>query len=136
MLFGPQAKSIVMTIKNKKQFGVWMDSQHATVVGREKVDTGNFIVLHHSKNEGAGSNSNENAENNKERTTLHQFFKQISSHMQNVEEVHVTGTGTAQEQFIHYLRDTPQFKNAIAKESTSNKMNDEKLVEYIAGKFN
>jgi hypothetical protein len=55
--------------------------------------------------------------------------------MQNVEEVHVTGTGNAQEQFINYMADTPQFKNTIAKESTSNKMSDERLMEYIAETF-
>ncbi|MBA3647768.1 MAG: hypothetical protein H0W62_04330 [Chitinophagales bacterium] len=125
-----------MSEKNKKQFGVWMDSHHATVVGREHIETGNFIVLGHAKNDGAGSNSNENTANNLEHTLLHKFFKEISSHMQNAEEVHVTGTGTAQEQFKHFLSETPQFKNVISKESTSNKMSDEKLIEYISEKFN
>ena len=55
--------------------------------------------------------------------------------MQNAEEVHVTGTGTIQEQFIHYLADTPQFKNTVAKETTSNKMSDENLIKFIAEKF-
>ena len=56
--------------------------------------------------------------------------------MENVDEVHVTGTGDAQEQFIHYLADTPQYKNTVTKESTSNKMSDEKLIEYISSQFN
>jgi hypothetical protein len=55
--------------------------------------------------------------------------------MQNADEVHATGTGTIQEQFIHYLADTPQFKNTVTTECTSNKMSDERLVEFIAGKF-
>lgn len=44
-------------------------------------------------------------------------------------------TGTAQEQFIHYLTETPQSKNIVTKECTSNKMSDNKLVEFISGKF-
>jgi hypothetical protein len=36
---------------------------------------------------------------------------------------HVTGTGQAQ--CIHYLADTPQFKNRQPEESTPNKMSDE-----------
>ena len=60
--------------------------------------------------------------------------------MQNAEEVHVTGTGTgtgtAQEQFIHYLAVTPQFKKTVARECTSNRMSDERLGEFIGGKFN
>jgi len=125
-----------MSGKNKKQFGVWMDSQHATIVGRNQVDTGDFVIIAHAKNSSQGGNSNENAANNSEKTLQQKFFKEISSHMQNVEEVYVTGTGKEQEQFINFLSETPQFKKAIAKESTSNKMSDEKLVEYIAAHFN
>ena len=120
----------------KKQFGIWMDTHHATVVGRENVDSGEFVVLAHTKAADTGSNSNERTANNAEQGSLHKFFKEISSHLQNAEEVHITGTGTAQEQFIKYLSQTPQFKNAIAKESTANKMSDEKLTEFISEKFN
>ena len=125
-----------MSANNKKQFGVWMDSQSATIVGKENLDTGDFVILGHAKAEGQGGNSNENAANNAEKGGLQKFFKEITSHMQNVDEVHVTGTGTAQEQFIKYMSQTPQFKNAVAKESTSNKMSDEKLVEYITAQLN
>ena len=125
-----------MTGKNKKQFGVWMDSHSATIIGREQVDAGNFMIIAHAKNNSQGSNSNENASNNSEKTLQQKFFKEIGSHMQNVEEIYVTGTGKEQEQFIRFLSDTPQFKNVVAKESTSNKMSDEKLVEYIAAHFN
>ncbi|MGI8635003.1 MAG: hypothetical protein ACR2KZ_06335 [Segetibacter sp.] len=125
-----------MSVKNKKQFGVWMDSQHATVVGRKNVDTGDFVILAHAKTGGPDSNSNENASNNAEKGSLQKLFKELPSFMQNVDEMPVTGTGTAQEQFIHYLAETPQFKNTIAKESTSNKMSDEKLIEYITARMN
>ena len=55
--------------------------------------------------------------------------------MLNATHVHVTGTGQAQEKFIHYLTATPQFKNSKTAESTSNRMSDEKLIEYITTKF-
>ena len=55
--------------------------------------------------------------------------------MVNATDVHVTGTGQAQEQFIKFLAATPQFKNSKTAESTSNKMSDEKLIEYITAKF-
>lgn len=125
-----------MSVKNKKQFGVWMDNHHATVIGREDADATEFIVLGHAENPGASGNSSENAAHNLEKTKLNQYFKAITSHMLNAEEVYVTGTGTVQEQFIHYLADTPQFKNTAAKECTSNRMSDERLVEFISGKFN
>ena len=124
-----------MSEKNKKQFGIWMDSHHATIVGRENVDSGEFVILGHEKVDGQGSNSSENAANNAERDTLHKLFKNITAHMQNVDELFVTGTGTAQEQFIKYLNETPQYKNVEATENTSNKMSDESLVEYVTAQF-
>ena len=42
-----------MSEKNKKQFGVWMDSQHATIVGRKDIDTADFTILGYVKNTGA-----------------------------------------------------------------------------------
>ncbi|RDC64141.1 hypothetical protein [Adhaeribacter pallidiroseus] len=125
-----------MSGKNKKQFGVWLDSNQATVVGREQVDNGDFIILAEVKNNGQGSNSNENTANNAEQSLQLKFFKEITTHLQNAEEVHVTGTGISQEQFMHFLAETAQFKNTVAKESTSQKMGDKKLVDYIAEQFN
>jgi stalled ribosome rescue protein Dom34 len=125
-----------MSVKNKKQFGVWMDSQHAIVVGRENLDTGSFVILAHEQSDSQDRNSNENAANNSEKSALQKLFKSITVHMQNVDEVHVTGTGVAQEQFIKYMAQTPQFKNVLATETTSNKMSDAVLIEFMTAHFN
>jgi hypothetical protein len=125
-----------MTQKIKKQFGVWMDTHHATVVGRATTGTEDFTVLAVAGNAGAEHNTSEKNEHNDERTLQHKFFKEILSHMQNAEEVHLTGTGTSQEQLMRYMADTPQFKNTVTLESTSNKMSDENLAAYIGAKFN
>ena len=117
-----------MTQKNKKQFGVWMDTHHAIVVGRATATTEDFTVLAIAGNTGA-------EHNNSEKNQQHKFFKEILSHLQNAEEVHVTGTGTSQEQLMRYMADTPQFKNTVTQESTSNKMSDENLAAYISAKF-
>ena len=123
-------------MSGKKEFGVWMDSHHATVVGRENVTDGEFVVLGHINNAGAEGNSSENAANNHEITLQHKYFKEIASLMQNVDVIHITGTGDTQEQFIKFLADTPQYKNAKTEESTSNKMSDEKFIEMIAAHYN
>ena len=124
-----------MSKQNKKQFGVWMDSHNATIVGRKDINEDEFVVLGHAKNAGPGSNSNENTANNHEITLTQKFFKEITSHLQNAEEVHITGTGQIQEAFMKYLAETPQFKNTKATESTSNKMSDEKLIEMVSSHF-
>lgn len=124
-----------MSEKNKKQFGIWMDSHQAIIVGRDNKGTGDFVVLANEKNAGDTGNSNENASNNNEKTLRQVFFKEILAHMQNIDELHVTGTGQVQEQLVRYMAETPQFKNAIANHSTSTKMSEEKLVEFIDAKF-
>jgi len=125
-----------MSQQNKKQFGVWMDTHQATVVGRANAHSLDFSILGHAGNAEATPNSSEKNQHNDEKTLQHKFYKEILTHMQNAEEVHLTGTGTSQEQFIRFMSITPQFKNTVTHESTSNKMSDEKLMEYIAAKFN
>ncbi len=122
--------------QQKKQFGVWLDSHHAIIIGRtSSEDAKDFAVLGHAGNAGAEPNSSEKNEHNEEKTLQHKFFKEILALMQNAEEVHLTGTGTSQEQLMHYMAETPQFKNTLVEESTSNKMSDENLVKYISEKF-
>ena len=124
-----------MSEKNKKQFGVWIDSHNATIVGREN-NEGEFTILGHVKNPGPDKNSNENTSHNQEITLTHKFFKEIAGKMQNVDEIHITGTGQIQEQFMKFLAETPQYKNASTSESTSNKMSDEKVTDFIKNRFN
>ena len=125
-----------MSQKSKKQFGIWMDGHHATVIGKASEDANAYIVIGHAGNAGAGPNSSEKNENNEEKTLQHKFFKEILAFMQNADEVHITGTGTSQEQLMHYMADTPQYKNTVTTESTANKMSDERLVEFFEAKFN
>ncbi|TDO77620.1 hypothetical protein EV143_104387 [Flavobacterium chryseum] len=125
-----------MSDKNKKSFGVWMDAHNATIVGKENVDNGEFVILGHVKNAGPDNNSSENASNNQEITLTQKFFKEIASKMPNIDQIHITGTGQSQEQFIKFLAETAQYKNVVSSESTSNKMSDENLVEYFTTYFN
>jgi hypothetical protein len=120
---------------NQKQFGVWMDTHHATVVG-ENADTGSLAVLAHINGEEVNPTPSNKNENNQKKMLQAKFFKEIGSHLQNATHLHATGTGQVQEQFIHWLAETPQFKNTKTEESTANKMSDENLVKYFSGKLN
>jgi stalled ribosome rescue protein Dom34 len=120
---------------NQKQFGVWMDTQAAIIVGKE-LETEVVTVLASVKGEKVSPNSSEKTTHNQEKSLQTKFFKEIASHLQNATYIHITGTGQAQEQFIHYLAATAQFKNTRTDESTANKMSDERLVEFMAAKLN
>ena len=125
-----------MSQKNKKQFGVWMDSQNATIVGNENSESGEFTIIGQIKNDGPANNSSENASNNQAIGLTQKFFKEIAAKIPNIDDIHVTGTGQIQEQFIKFLADSAQYKNANATESTSNKMSDESLIQFIEKHFN
>lgn len=125
-----------MSQKQKKQFGIWMDNHQAIVVGRADASDTAFSVIGHAGNEGARPNSSEKMEHNDEKTLQHKFFKEILNHMQNADEVHITGTGTAQEQLMKYMSEIPQYKHTETKASTTNKMSEESLVKLIESKFN
>ena len=122
-------------MSNNKQFGVWMDTQQAVIVGADSENEEKLAVIAHVKGEEISPNSSEKNTNNQEKSRQAKFFKEITRHMQNATDVHLTGTGTAQEQFIHYLEETPQFKNTKTTECTSNKMSDERLLEFMAEKL-
>ena len=122
---------------NQKQFGVWMDTHHATVVGSENAETGLTVLAHIEGEEviPSAANKGNKTENNQKRMLQAKFFKEICSHLQNATLLHATGTGQVQERFIHYLAETPQFKNTKTEESTANKMSDQNLVKYFSDKL-
>ena len=123
-------------MSNQKKFGVWMDSQHAIIVGSDNSEAGKLVILAHVTGEEVSSSPSEKNEHNQKQMLQAKFFKEIATHLVNATYLHATGTGQAQEQFMHYLADTPQFKNTKTEESTANKMSDERLLEFFADKLN
>jgi len=113
-----------------------MDTRAAIIVGKEQPEATAISVLANVNGEKTSPNSSEKTEHNEKRTLQAKFFKEITTHLQNATYIHVTGTGQVQEQFMHYLAETAQFKNTKTDESTSNKMSDEKLLEFMAVKLN
>ena len=59
---------------NQKQFGVWMDTHNATVVGSENAGTGALVILAHTKGEEVSPNSNEKNEHNQKKISAGKIF--------------------------------------------------------------
>lgn len=121
-------------MNKQHKYGVWMDTHKATVVGATAPEFEKWEILAHVEAERSTAKGERN-ENNQEQNIMAKFLKEISSHLTNANQVHITGTGTAQEQLINHLSETPEFKNAKTNESTSNEMSEEKLLEYFSDKF-
>lgn len=123
-------------MNNKKQYGIWLDSRHAIVAGRGNPENDGFVIMGNVENDGPQPNSSEHSFNNNEAALTQKYFKQILSLMPNIDEIHITGTGQIQEQLIKYMSETPQYKNAVATESTSNKMSNEDFVQFLKEQYN
>lgn len=52
---------------NEKQFGVWMDTHHATIVGNKDAETGALMVIAHVKGEEVSPSSSSKNENNQKK---------------------------------------------------------------------
>ena len=123
-------------MNNQLKFGVWMDSQQAVIVGSDASENSILVIKAKVNGEEISPSASEKNEHNQKKSIQAKYFKEITAHMQNAIHVHITGTGIAQEQFMHYLADTPQFKNTPTSECTSNRMSDEELLEFMQDKLN
>lgn len=122
-------------MSNNRQIGIWMDGHQATVVGRENVTTGEFIILGKVEGEKIMGNSNENAANNLARKAQGNFFKDIAKLLTNATHAFITGNGTAQEQFSRFLKETPQFKQLKTTLGTDSQLSDSQLINTVGQHF-
>ncbi len=124
-----------MNNKRKKQFGVWMDTHHAVIVGRADGNGVEFSVLGTAGEVGDIQVMPERKQYPDASVLQDRFFKEILFYMRNAEEVHLTGTGKWQKEFIAYMSNSPQCKDTATAVSISAKMNDDELAEYIETQF-
>ncbi len=122
-------------MSNQKKFGVWMDNYNASIVGPDANSEDGYSFLAEVTGVNSKVGGSEKGSNNHGIMEQTKFFKEISSHLVNATHVHLTGTGQAQEQFMRFLSETPQFKNTATTECTSNKMSNERLVTFMEEKL-
>lgn len=119
-------------MSDKKLAGIWMDSEHATVVKNHDIETaGAFFICSPVKREVQGGNSSERNAMNVEQTNIAKYFKELEHLITNTQELYLTGTGTIQEQFKHHLAETSQFKNLKVTLDTDQKMSDEQFLTKV-----
>lgn len=121
---------------NRKLAGIWLDTENAIIAKNHNgQDASEFSVCGSAQHEKQHGNSSENTGNNSEQTTKAKFFKEIDHQLENTEELFITGPGTVQEELKNYLLDTPQFKNMKITLDSSQKMNENQLLETVTRHF-
>ncbi|WP_294291337.1 hypothetical protein [uncultured Chryseobacterium sp.] len=124
-------------MSEKKLAGIWMDKEKAIVVKNHDAQNAfKFFLCSPVKAEIQHGNSSENAGNNAEQTNRIKYFKEIEHLLINSQEVCIMGPGTVQEEFKHYLQETPQFKNLNIHLDTAQQMSDEQVLEKVKEHFN
>lgn len=124
-------------MSEKKLAGIWMDTEKAIVVKNHDAQNAfKFFLCSPVKAEIQHGNSSENAGNNAEQTNRVKYFKEIEHLLINSQEVLIMGPGTVQEEFKHYLEETPQFKNLKIQLDTAQQMSEEQVLEKVKEHFN
>ncbi|WP_294286562.1 hypothetical protein [uncultured Chryseobacterium sp.] len=124
-------------MSEKKLAGIWMDKEKAIVVKNHDAQNAfKFFLCSPVKAEIQHGNSSENAGNNAEQTNRVKYFKEIEHLLINSQEVLIIGPGTVQEEFKHYLEETPQFKNLKIQLYTAQQMSEEQVLEKVKEHFN
>ena len=114
-----------------------MDKEKAIVVKNHDAQNAfKFFLCSPVKAKIQHGNSSENAGNNAEQTNRVKYFKEIEHLLINSQEVLIIGPGTVQEEFKHYLEETPQFKNLKIQLDTAQQMSEEQVLEKVKEHFN
>lgn len=120
----------------KKLAGIWMDTEHATVVKNHDIEhTSQFFICKPVKRIIQGKNSSERSAHNADHTNTEKFFKELEHLITNTEKLYLTGTGDIQEQFKHHLAKTALFKNLEVTLDTDQPMSNEHFLEHVKTHF-
>jgi stalled ribosome rescue protein Dom34 len=126
-----------MSYQGKKIAGVWIDHRHAYVISTpDRAHTGEYSIIkkmeaqHHSDH-----SSSENAHNHKLATETHKLYESVSSVIQDVDSIFLTGPGTAQEEFQNYLKKEHAFGGKEISIGTSDHPTDNQKIAEIRKHF-
>lgn len=123
-----------MKYQGKKVLGVWMDFQHAYVIGTDGAD---YATLKTIKREGHEEDDykNERVELSKEKLELKKYFKAIADEIDQAHVLFIFGPGKAQEEFKNALQDVHQFNGKDIVLGTSDKISAKQMVARVKEHF-
>lgn len=119
--------------KLEKLAGVWMDHHEAHIISNhDGQEVTSMQIKGHVKADENHRYGSEVTAHNSKVTNLHKFFHEIMEHLTNTQKLHLLGTGTAQEEFTHYLANIPQWQKLKVSDEPTGKMNAEQTLNKIA----
>ncbi|MBX7052140.1 MAG: hypothetical protein K1X54_08905 [Flavobacteriales bacterium] len=126
-----------MKYQSKKVAGVWIDHQHAYIIGNADLKSqGDYGVIkkivskHH-----ADHSSSEDAHHHRIAQEIKQMYEHVAEQIQAAEAIYITGPGNAQEELRNYLMKDRKFQGKEIALGTSDHPTDNQRVAEIRKHF-
>lgn len=126
-----------MKYQSKKVAGVWIDHQHAFIIGNEDFKSqGDYAVIkkitskHH-----ADHSSSEDAHHHKVEQEIKHMYASVADEIQPVDAIFITGPGNAQEEFRNFLMKERKFQEKEIALGTSDHPTDNQRVAEVRKHF-
>ena len=98
-----------------KQFaGVWLDSQHATIISNNPDNESNedgFGIQDKVTAQSYHGSKGEHGSNNADQANTQHYFKSVASILLKFDDILIFGPGKSQEQFVNFLNEDVHFQN-------------------------
>lgn len=128
----------------KNLYAIWVDHAHAYLVKADFNDVvsvtpfGSDVEPHHH----GGINTNEhvtianqNKHDQRRHNQMHEFCKELISHMGDADEIAIVGPGTAKNELRNELEKVPHLASKLSQFETTDKMTDNQLKAYVVKLF-
>jgi len=124
-----------MKQKNEKLYaGVCVDNSHAIIIGADK-ETGTYEILDKVKADDSHVSGSEHTRNNAQHADSIKYFKAISGHLSNYDEILIFGTGQSQEQLNNFLKEDQHFNNKKISVESSENLTDPQMIAKVRDFF-
>lgn len=120
----------------KKYAGIWLDNQQAKIISNSgENDNNDYVVQEKIKakeNHGGGS---EHTINNARQSDNIKYFKSISAHLLDYDEILIFGPGKSQEQLHNFLEQDAQFGNKKISVDSADQLTDPQMIAKVRDFF-
>jgi hypothetical protein len=124
--------------QGKKVVGVWMDHQHAFIIGTDdRTRGGEYAIIKKINRDGHEGDvyKNEHVELVKEKHEVKKYFKALVAEINNDHEIYIFGPGKAQEEFKNTLEDINSFDSKEIVLGSSDKISTAQMVARVKEHF-
>lgn len=131
-----------------KAIGIWMDGQQAQIIRMigEHIELKSIgsDIDYHPRRKGEGKQftrmgdtffSDEQKIERKLGGQKVLYFQQVEDHIDSDYEIVIFGPGEVKKEFLHYLRDLNEFKEAEIHVETTDKMTENQMIAWVKNYF-